>query len=201
MLRERCISPADLYRSLAILRGQPVPEPTPPPSPASTQNPASSIQNQGTSIQNPVSSTQDPASGIPNPTVSNQAPAASNQNPGTSIPDSPDWDAFHDEIRLRERNMAIELFDAANERIFAIRSGTAARHSLSDVSRLLDIASRLARRALGKTDELEVGNSTSEIFSQFEQAVNQICAQPPVPPPAESKTEAAPAADSSPTAK
>jgi hypothetical protein len=178
MIRERCISPADLYRSLAILRGQPVPDPTPAPTPASPPNP-------DTSVPNPAASDQDPASNI-------KQPASSIQNPGSSIAERtpPDWTAFHDEVRRLERDTALQLFAAAQERIRSIRLGVATRHSLSDVTRFLDLASRLARRALGKTDELEMGASSSDVLADFEQAIKQMSAQPPVEQPAESKGEA-----------
>jgi hypothetical protein len=179
MIRPRCTSPADLYRSLAILRGQPVPEPTPAPVPPPIQKQESSIQDPVPSIQNPAASTQDPAS-------NNKQPASSIQNPGSSIAERtpPDWTAFHDEVRRLERDTALQLFAAAQERIRSIRLGVATRHSLSDVTRFLDLASRLARRALGKTDELEMGVSSSDVLADFEQAIKQMSAQPPVEQPA-----------------
>ena len=104
-----------------------------------------------------------------------QARQSSLVNPGHD-----DWPGRSEQLRQQEWAMAQKLLAAAGALLDRLRFQSVAEASYSDVTRLLDLASRLGRLATGlQTDSTEVtGPGGGPISIEVEVALRKIYGQP-----------------------
>ncbi len=105
-----------------------------------------------------------------------------------------EWSRRAEQLRDQEWNTAQELLDTASALLRRVRHRPGLDASLAEVSRMLDLASRLGRLATGlQTDKTEIaGKVDLSLRLQLESSLKRIYG-PPAPP-----LPAPPAADQSP---
>jgi hypothetical protein len=197
----RCTSPDDLRARLAQIRGQPLPpRPSPPPPAPAAVAPVS----KGASVSVPApcalvrplpDSTAAPApvhvgvqpdpAPFPNPVVESEI-----QRPKSEIASDspPNWGSRNDQIRGEEWTLGTALLAASRRRLRFILAGRAPHHTLAEAARLADLGSRLARRAIGSTEPVDVISSAAHdrFLADYEDSIKQIVAgrtPAPVPEP------------------
>jgi hypothetical protein len=104
-------------------------------------------------------------------------------------PDSPpNWGSRNDQIRGEEWTLGTALLAASRRRLRFILAGRAPQHTLAEAARFADLGSRLARRAIGSTEPVDVISSAAHdrFLADYEDSIKQIVAgrtPAPVPEP------------------
>src|SRR5438876_498382 len=95
------------------------------------------------------------------------------------------WETRAEHLRLQEWELSQQLFAIVRQHLLAFKAGVAKKSASAETARLIDLASRFARRATGLADRCKdapLSNHDVEIV-QFEEALQEACSEQTATPP------------------